>query len=129
MRASIPKCRTSSSAGRFWSHVPTSARRNPSTFPEVSLERPATKLHIGLSTNRTVLPVRRRSTCSKKVDFLLGVAGYLEGNCLVELEKRAAVERFERLSFNFKFHDHHRSCRFSVDLLSRVSVTTDSCDP
>ncbi len=62
------------------------------------------------------------------VDLLLVVAVDLEGNRLVELELRAAIQRNETLAVEEELDSHHGAGFAPVDLVSLLAVAADLAD-
>src|SRR5262249_4510747 len=86
--------------------------------PELVLEPTAL---LDFATRREALPVM--------VDPFLGLAWNLEGDRLVELEMRAAIQRRKALALDLELHGHHRPFGTAVDFEAFLPITADPADP
>ncbi len=69
------------------------------------------------------------SRLQKWVDLVLGVTVYLEGDSLVELELRPAVESHEFLAFKFELHHHDRSRLLAMNVPAFLAIAAGFSDP
>src|SRR5688572_28240768 len=87
----------------------------------VSVLEPAALLRLLVSAFRELLPV--------VVDLFLCLARDLEGDRLVESERRAAVECGKQAPVEFKCHGQNSSRRLSVDYMPCFAIPGSADEP